>query len=251
MEGYVRDHENFVYSRNESYLFDNQLEALKLASGIYLKFINHRGIFEPGALQKMIDVLEEYSSVKPVIYFANGVLKKDVICDNFNRFVRELGIYASWTTGVGIWKEDYDKLPADMKYDKISPHSCILFSERKKNCYVINNMLFSHEITTDQSKKGKYDVFKAFAVEEPTITLNLFIDGDITSDTLKSVIKGYRKFVSSLYWDYCIRKKPCSYELNGFDNAMGVFMDKGEVIMGAYIFKIKSLFERLFSEKKQ
>ena len=95
--------------------------------------------------------------------------------------------------------------------------------------------MFSKDIEADQSKKGAYDLFKAFAVEEITIALNLYIDGDILAETFKQVKKDYKKFVADLYIDFVIRKEPCSYDLSGFNDSMGIFFTKSE--MRAEIFK--------------
>ena len=54
-----------------------------------------------------------------VIYFGNGALKKDeYVLSNFDSFVGTLKRNVSWTTGVGIWKSDYEKIPE--QYLKIS-----------------------------------------------------------------------------------------------------------------------------------
>ena len=194
----------------------------------------------------MIKLICENERTKPVIFWGNGVLKeKQYKLDSFDDFVSTIGHLASWTTGVGIWKEDYDKIPKDMKIDKISPHSCILFSERHKNEYLIDNSIFSQEIEVDQSKKGTYDLFKAFAVEEITITLNLFIDGDITADTFKKVKKDYKRFVADLYWQYIIKKRPCSYNLSGFDDAMGVFYRKKEIKVEVLLLLLKKIIAKI------
>lgn len=230
MRSYESKHDNLIYKKTTAYMFYNQLEALKLASGKYFKFVNHRGLFTEGALKHMIDIVAANQIDKPVIYFSNGVLKENryKLCD-FDQFISTLKRYVSWTTGVGIWKSDYDKIGEDIKVDKISPHSCILFSERKAQNYLIENFLFSKDIEADQSKKGAYDLFKAFAVEEITIALNLYIDGDILAETFKQVKKDYKKFVADLYIDFVIRKEPCSYDLSGFNDSMGIFFTKSEM----------------------
>lgn len=246
MQDYARKHNNLLYRRNTSYMFYNQLEALKLASGKYLKFVNHRGLFAEGALQRMLDVVVSNEEDKPVIYFSNGVLEKDYYeLKNFDEFVSCLRRYVSWTTGVGIWKTDYDKIKNNLKVDKISPHSCILFSERSKDKYLIDNYVFSKDIDSNQSKKGKYDLFKAFAVEEITITLNLYIDGDISAQTFKKVKKDYKRFVAELYFDYCIRKQPCSYKLDNFNESMGIFFKKSEVINEIIIVVISRIINKI------
>ena len=246
---YAKDKNNLIYKKTNAYMFHNQLEALKLGSGQYLKLINHRGVFIDGALADMISILQRYQKEKPVIYFSNNAIKENYELYSFDSFVKHLGKYASWTTGVGIWKSDYDNLPADIKIDKISPHSCILFAERKKEKYVINNLLFSTEIESSHAKKGTYDLFKAFGVEELSITQNLYIDGDISADTLKSVKNAYKRFVQGCYYDFVIRKQPCSYDLSGFDDAMGIYFNKSEIIFGAYWVGIKKAIKKIIGRK--
>lgn len=245
MEEYSKEKINLIYKKTNAYMFHNQLEALKLGSGEYLKLINHRGIFVDGALSEMISIIQRYRREKPVIYFSNNSIKEKLELNSFDAFVRHLGIYASWTTGVGIWKSDYDKLPADIKIDKISPHSCILFAERQKDKYVISNLCFSKEIESGHVNKGTYDLFKAFGVEELSITQNLYIDGDISADTLKSVKKGYKRFLQGCYYDFVIRKQPCSYDLSGFDDAMGIYFNKTSIVLGGYFVGVKKAIKKI------
>lgn len=238
LETYALEHENLVYKKNNSYLFNNQLEALKIAKGDYLKFINHRTILLDGSLEKLLNFIEQNRDQKAVIYFSNGLLNihdEVMIYPDFNSFVKGLGHYASLTTGVGIWKEDFNRIPSDFKYSNISPHSGVLFSERKKSKYIINNQVLLKDIDPDQSKKGKYDLFCAFGYEELSITMDLLCDGDITVDTFKTVKKGYKKFLCNLYLDLVLFKDPCSYELGGFNKAMGIYFNKYSIILGAIL----------------
>lgn len=245
MEQYAQEHDNLIYQKTTAVMFHNQLEALKLARGQYLKFINHRAALVDGALGKMISLIEGNTDEKPVIFMANGVLKNSGIYSSLDGFVSGLGRFASWTTGVGIWKEDYDNLPSDIKVDPISPHSCILYAVRKDRKFLIDNTVFCEEVDKDHSKKGTYDLFKAFAVEELAITQNLYIAGDITADTLKAVKKDYGKFVSGLYLEYCIQKHPCSYKLDGFNDAMGIYFEKRQIITNAYLLSIKKRLQKI------
>ena len=236
MKSYTSEHENVIYKKTTAQLFDNQLEALKYASGDYFKFVNHRSIWMPDRLEMMIEFLEQNIDEKPVIYFSNGVMgwgPTYKTYNDFDGFVRGLKRYASWTSGVGIWKEDYMRLPEGFSYDKISPHSSVLFSEKKKNKYIINDTYWMNEITTDHTKKGSYDLYKAFGVEELTITLDLYKNGDISADTFKFVRDDYGEFLKELYYQFNIKKDPCSYDLSGFDESMGIFFDRQKIIEGA------------------
>lgn len=249
MEKLLSEHRNLVYQRNDSRQFYNQLEALKLGRGTYLKFLNHRAVLEAGGLGRMIEIVRENSNRKPTLFMANGFMKKERIdCPSFDAFVRAIGIYASWTTGVGIWKEEFDRIRDHLEVDRISPHSCVLFSRRKDDFYRIYNDKLSSEITHGHMNKGTYDLFKAFGVEEPFITHKLYINGDITADTFKKVKKDYRRFTSFLYFDFMIRKKPCSYDLSGFDNAMGIYFRKSEIIAGAFAQIPKRLISKITKE---
>lgn len=246
MLDYEKKHENLVYKKTTAYMFHNQLEALKLAKGSFLKFVNHRAVFTENSLQRMIGVIRENIDAKPVIYFACGTMEKDRYeLDSFNAFVGTLRRYISWTTGVGIWKEDYQKIPADVKVDKISPHSCILFAERNKKKYIIENFMFSKELDVGHANKGTYDLFKAFAVEEVIIALNLYIDGDITAKTFKSIKNDYKKFCSELYFKFCIKKEPCSYKLDGFNDSMGMFFSKSEIMCKAYLYGFVAFIKKI------
>ena len=64
---YKQGKNNLIYKKTDAFMFHNQLEALKLASGSYLKLINHRGIFVDNALEAMILTIKKYMSEKPVI----------------------------------------------------------------------------------------------------------------------------------------------------------------------------------------
>lgn len=252
MEAYAAKHENLIYKKTKAFLFENQIEALRLASGEYLKFMNHRSILEPGAIQWMINLVKETMDEKPVMYLSDGALhlKERQIYKNFDGFVRGLREFASWTTGVGVWKSDFEKIPKDWKYNKISPHSDVLFGERNRDKYLIDDRIWCHDIDTSHEKKGKYDLYRAFGVEEITITLSLFNDRDISADTLKYVIKCYEKCVARFYCEFNILHTPCSYSLNGFNDAMGIFLNKRRVLFKAYAEIPKMMAMKIYHKLK-
>lgn len=246
---YSKKHVNLTYKKTNAFMFENQLEALKLANGQYFKFINHRCPLVSNSLQCLINEINKYIETKPVIYFSNGALKNNIYnLENFDDFIKSLRRFASWTTGVGIWKDDYKKLPENLQYDKISPHSVILFSERNKNKYIIDNTVFCKEIPSDHSKKGGYDLFKTFAIEEFTITLKLFLDGDITYKTLKTVKKDYKKMITELYLEFVILHNKCSYDLSGFDDSMGIYFNKVDIILRAWFLLIPFLCKKIIKK---
>ena len=240
MNEYAKLHDNLVYKKTDAYMFDNQLEALKIANGEYLKFVNHRSIWLPERLQYMIDFLKKYIEEQPVIYFSNGALGWGPIYkeyNTFNEFVNDLGVWGTWTSGVGVWKKQYEQIIKSYQYDKISPHAGILYGDRTNNKYIINDKYWMKEISTDHSKKGKYNIYKAFGLDEFIITINLYRDGNITEETLLNVKKSFEQFIVQRYREFNLEKKPCSYDLSDFEKHVSVLFDPKEIRRKAENFK--------------
>ena len=254
MQEYLSRHKNLIYQETDAYLFKNQISALRLANGEYLKFINHRSLLKENSIRWMIELVKANIDKKPTIYLSNGTLKnnKQVIYNNFNDFVAGLKELASWTTGVGVWKCDFKNIPENHEYNKISPHSDILFYNKDKNSYLIDDYCWSKEIDSSHQKKGNYDLYKCFACEELAITFNLYLNGYITSKTFRIVKKAYEELLVNLYYKFSIQKQPCSYNLNGFDDNINIFFNKKRIVIKAYIkfitaiiFKIINLFKKV------
>lgn len=247
MLDYESKKSNLKYRKTNAILFENQIEALKFASGEYLKFVNHRAVMNPGTIQWMIDLIKKTISYKPIIYLSDGALGvfNKQYYNDFDGFVKGLREFASWTTGVGVWRTDFERIPTNKEYNKISPHSDVLFAERNKEKYIIDDTKWSKDITNSHSNKGKYDLYRAFGVEEISITLQLYIDGDICADTLKYIINSYEDCVATFYMKFNILKEPCSYILDGFDDAMGIFLNKKRVVRKARRKLIQFKFRRI------
>ena len=82
-------------------------------------------------------------------------------------------------------------------------------------------------------------------VPQTSITLNLFINGDISANTFKKVKNDYKKFVADLYWQYIIEKRPCSYDLFGFEDAMGIFFTKKEIIFEVILLILNKIKNKI------
>jgi len=245
---YAHSHDNLIYKQTDAFMFKNQIEALKIATGEYLKFVNHRAILVPDTIEWMLSVIKENLGEKPIIFWSNGSLKykEPRINSTFDGFVRDLREYASWTTGVGVWKSDFETIPEEWIYNSISPHSDVLYWVRDRKQYIIEDKRWSYELEHSDVKKGSYDYYKAFGVEEIMIPVQLYIDGDITAKTLKSVIKSYEKCVAKFYTTFNHLKVPCSYDLSGFKDNMGIFLNKKKVIFLSYMYIPRIFFGRMY-----
>ncbi len=231
MRHYMTHHDNLVYEETKALPFVNEIEAYKRAKGQLIKYSNHRNIFIEGSLQKFIDFVDTYKDEKPIVYFSNGVLdisKEEHIYGNFDGFVRGLSYWSSWSTGMTIWKDDFDRLTKDIsQYNEMFPHTDILFNERDRDKYIIDNRRLVYELPENGIAKGKYDLFYAFGNDYPGIIERLFIDGSISEETYKYVLSKNLEFIVFLYWEYCIRKRSCSYNLCGLDTIFDKYYTKG------------------------
>ena len=231
---YNQKHLNLYYFETNALPFINEIESYKRANGRLIKFVNHRTLFVEGALNQLIELAKENSDAKPIMYFANGVLKKEKKVfeyATFDEFVNNLSYWSSWSTGMTIWKEDFDKLPEDVSdFDELFPHPNVLFNERNRNKYIIDNTVIFNEIPQGRKPKGDYDLFYAFGVEYPSIILNLYRENSITADTLRSVLKDNLRFVAYMYSLYFIKKEYCSYDLNGLKDMYNIFYTKKQLV---------------------
>lgn len=230
---YMSSHANIVYAETISLPFVNEIESYKRASGELIKFVNHRTKLFEGTLQRMIDYTEKNRDTKPIIYFSNGVLnlsKDKHEYGTFDEFVRYLSYWSSWSTGMTIWKSDFDKLPKDISsYNELFPHTNVLFDIRDREKYVIDNSVIFDEIPQGKKPKGNYDLFFAFGIDYPGIILDLLRSKSISTSTYRSVVNENLSFVAGMYYKYCVKKEYCSYALNGIENIYGVFYTKTDI----------------------
>lgn len=254
MKEYVRLHNNIIYEETNALPFLNEIESYKKASGELIKFVNHRTLLSAGALKRMIDYAEKYKEIKPIIYFSNGVLKLEKECHEyttFDQFVKNLSCWSSWSTGMCIWKSDFEKLPTDLsKYNELFPHTTVLFNERARGKYVIDNEVIFDEMPQGKKPKGNYDLFGAFGIEYLWIIFSLLKDKSISYKTFKFVKKKNLEIVASLYWDFCVRKKYCSYDLNGFEDMFGVFYTRRSLYTEVIIVAIKNFLKSLIMSSR-
>lgn len=231
---FILKHQNIVYAETNALPFINEIESYKRARGELIKFVNHRTKLVEGSLNRLIEFVEEYRSKKPVVYYSNGVLeidKKKHEYGSFDQFVKHLSYWSSWSTGMTIWKDDFEKLPDDVsEYNELFPHTNILFAERTREKYIIDNSVIFDEIPQGKKPKGNYDLFFAFGVEYPWIICTLLRDKSISVDTFKYVVDKNLGFIAGLYYLYCVRKKYCSYDLSGESGMYGVFYTKAGLL---------------------
>lgn len=248
---YARLHDNLRYFKTQSYMFLNEIDCYKKANGVFIKFLNHRTMMLPGALGKIIDFVEVNQSSKPSVYFSNGVLKFNgvKVLKDFDSYVRELSYWSSWSTGMAFWKEDFDKFVNNISYNTLFPHTDILFHEKNKETYIVNNEVLLKELPTKGVAKGKYDLFYAFAIEYLSIIQALMQDNYVTISTFLKIKNDNLSFLAGLYVDYFLLKRKCSYDLSSFKSAVKVYYSVGKVKRRVFWVFNRRAFVKIFKRR--
>ena len=250
MVEYANNHKNLIYKETNAYSFLNEIESYRLANGEFIKFINHRTLLNQNSLLYYIDFVKNNIHDKPFIYYSNGELKLSKIADltSFDSFVKKMSYWSSWSTGMAFWKSDFEKI-ADLpieQYNVLFPHTNILFSQRKKQKYIIDDSVLLKEIPVDSSKKGKYDLYYAFSIEYILILLKLYTDGDILYRTYKYVKNKNLNFIADLYVSFNILKRKCSYDCSNFWRHIRVFYSPVKIRFKIVTSFIKRIILKIF-----
>lgn len=254
MQEYCTGKDNLHYYKTDAKLFQSEIACYEKAQGIFIKFLNHRTMLRPGALEQFVSFVKENMEQKPVVYFSNGQWPNKPSVRNlpdFNNFVRELSYYSSWSTGMGFWKDTFDALPQPLQANELFPHTTILFFDRTNTHYIIDDRALLEEIPVSHASKGRYDLFSAFAIEYPCIIADLLRTGDITADTFLQIKKDNLAFVSRQYLNFVLRKEPCSYDLSSYDTSIRVYYSKTQVrlqILQLAFQKAGRLIARIFKK---
>lgn len=149
-------YKNFIYRRTDAFMFLNQIEAFKLAKGQLIKFVNHRMILIPGSVKYLVTFAQQNTKDKPVVYFSNGILNKKTKleeCNSFDGFVRTLSYWSSWSGGTAIWKRDFENIDLARPFNKLFPHTDIVFSNKTHDHYMIDDTVLMDTLPTDETKK--------------------------------------------------------------------------------------------------
>ena len=248
IDNYRETHKNLRYYHTDKALFLSEIESYKKARGKLIKFVNHRCLLEPGALQYLISIVEKYSEIRPIIYFSNGLTKQSFEIKEyktFGEFVEALEYFSTWSSGMAIWQEDMDAIRNIEEYNYLFPHTNILFYRRNADKFIIDGNKLWDEIPQSNKPKGNYNVFYAFAVEFPFILLGLLRDGDISIKQFMKIKKDILDFITDLYISYIIKKEYCSYDLTDYKSFLNIFYSDKEIRINILILLLKKVVRRI------
>lgn len=232
------NHSNLRYIKTDAKMFMNQIDAFKAAEGLFIKFVNHRSLMLPGSIQFLLDFVDAHKSdnYKPIIFFMNSSKKyEEKNYDTFDGFIAGLSYFSSWSGGLAVWKEDFNKLPENLVYDYFFPHLAILCNFTNRHSYSIKYKELFQEIPSDHSKKGNYKLYYAFGVAYPTCLLELLRADVITASTFLLVKRANEKFIRNCYVQFNILNYPHSYNVDNAKEYLEVFYSSKKIIKMAKI----------------
>lgn len=249
MQKYAEKHFNLRYRKTRAQGFLNQIECFREARGVFLKFVNHRMMLKPGVIEELLHFIQENQDTKPIVYFLNGSLPLPdfSMYKNFDTFVGALSYYSSWSGGLGIWKYDFERINKNQHYNALFPHTTILFQSYENRSYCIDNRIMMMPLP-ENHPKGSYNLFFAFAVEYPSIICELYRSGRIEIGTFLKIKRELLSFLASLYLDYFILHRKCSYDLSGVKDSIGVYYSRGHLfwaVCHTLFFRIANKLRKL------
>lgn len=219
---------NLRYFSTRSEGFTNQIDAFEKCRGQFCKMLNHRCILLPGSIRSLLGIIEENLKEKPIIYCTNGVLHlkgERIECENLDSFVRQMGIYSSWSAGISAWKEDLDGI-RNKSFDSTFPHTVFLFDLRENSRYLIWDGRY-HELQ-DDAGKGGYNVFEAFGLTFLNLMDRLRREKRICEATFQKVRHDTFVFLRSLHFKEVVLPTDHRFILTGLKESMSVHFSAGD-----------------------
>ncbi|MCQ2597746.1 MAG: glycosyltransferase family 2 protein [Treponema sp.] len=194
--------DNLKYKKSTCKGFLNSIEALKLGSGSFLKLHNDYSIFKPGAIQRIISLIEKEKENKSEIFFSLQALpnKKEISeFADYNSFLENINFYSTWSSSFTIWKSDFDRiLTANIEPNYMYPHTTLLFNCTDKNKYIVDN--YAYVENKDPKKKGGYNLIDNFVrIYLEMVKSDLLEKGVINKKTFFKVQNGIIKFCARWY----------------------------------------------------
>jgi len=114
---YASRHAHVVYFRNESNVVDRNFPlSIARARGAYRKLFNDSLVYCPDALKNLLEIVRINQGTRaPIVFYNRRIRKRDGACDlvyqDKDAFVRDVGFWLTSIATFGIWEEDLALFP--------------------------------------------------------------------------------------------------------------------------------------------
>jgi len=180
-------YKNLYYHPTNTTGFLNSFNVLKFGNGHFLKLHNNYTMLKRNSLKEMIEEVKRNLNSKPVIFYTDGLKQYNAIrkYDSYDKFMRALSYFSSWSTGFGIWKDDFNKVEGAIKINEYFPQTSLLVTQSDKVDFIINDLnVFDNQHIP---KKGGYNIFKVFAVDFVSLIKGEYDAGKISRETFDKI----------------------------------------------------------------
>lgn len=213
--------ENLTYKKVDCHGFMNSIEALKLGSGKFLKLHNDYSILKPNTLHQMIETIRLAEKDQATVFFSLGTLrnKQNIeIFNDYDSFMNNIGIQATWSSAFGIWKEDFDILMASgMIPNYMYPHTSLLHRMTNSKTYLVDNRKYVNNV--EPKKKGGYNLVDNFVrIYLTMVREDLLEKAIIASATYDKLEDNILKFCASWYYIVKVYPERYTFGFNDEDN---------------------------------
>lgn len=244
---------NFIYKITDCEGFMNSYHVLGYGNGHYLKLHNSQELFNLNALASVLNIVKSNIELKPLIFFSSGLLKlgKNYCVETFDNFMYETSYFTTWSNAFGIWKDDFDKIPKNLKLDYIFPQTSIMLTQYNKDKFlIIDKHYFSTQFV---KKRSGYNKFQAFSVAYPSMIEDLYLQGIISLKTKKKILNSLLlEFLPLLYFNVKIARRE-SFSSDNFKRNIKQYFPKGAfwlVVLLSFVVPFKILWRKLVIKYK-
>lgn len=217
---------NFKYIPTKCEGFMNSFYALSYGQGNLLKLHNSQNIIRPGMLAEIIKQSVESCDDKPLIYHSNGFLNKYSISkyNSFDTFMTGLSYWSSWSGGMTIWKDDFEKIKDTTDLNPLFPHTSLFLTQFWKKNFLIDDRKI-YEVQRVPHRSG-HNKFEAFTIHYPSLINQCCKKNHITNQCKELIFKKiYKEFIPTLLFNKYIVKTE-SFDASEFKENCKKFFPK-------------------------
>lgn len=221
-----RAYPNLRYVPTQCEGFMNSYHVLLNGKGELLKLHNSQNMIRKGMLAEIVRQAKKYVNSKPLIFHTNGFLSKHTICEyrDFNMYMEGLSYWSSWSGGMTIWREDFERI-GKININPLFPHTSVFLTQYDKSSYVIDDRIM-YDVQR-VAKRGGHNKFEAFTVHYPSLISKCCNDGHISDDCKNRILTLlYKEYIPTLLFNKYVARIE-TFEADGFKVNCKKYFPKG------------------------
>lgn len=211
-----KEYEQLHYHRNEENIRDENFPlVLSLAKGRLRCLCNDTLVYKAGHLEDLCQLVTRFSEEKPVLFFANGNLKKlekgEKQHADMDSAMQDISYWLTWLGGFSIWAEDCEEIEKDTRNCELLLWQVgkTLALMKAKQRIIVSNKPFGR-IQPIPNKDLSYGIYKVFYENFFALLMPYVKENMLGLTTLGKIKKDllYDFFVNHMVaWEYAEKRK--------------------------------------------